>query len=169
MLEPGPIPVFGQRLEGEHYIVRPSAYAIIADGRGHVATVITPLGLFLPGGGIEAGETPGEAVVREAREEAGLLIRPLREVARAIQFSYSKTERCHFEKRIVFLRAVLLGTTVASETDHELVWQPPAAAAKQMWHESHGWVLQEIDAIGSAPTTGGESDGESDRPGGSFL
>jgi 8-oxo-dGTP diphosphatase len=136
-----PIPVFGQRLAGEDYIVRPSAYAIVEDGKGNVATVITPLGLFLPGGGIEAGETPGEAVVREAREECGLLVRADREVAQAVQFSYSKTERCHFEKRIVFLRAILFGTTAAVEADHELVWQPAATAAARMWHESHGWVL----------------------------
>jgi 8-oxo-dGTP diphosphatase len=137
-----PIPVFGQRLAGEDYFVRPSAYAIVEDGKGNVATVITPLGLFLPGGGIEAGETPGEAVAREAREECGLLVRADREIAQAVQFSYSKTERCHFEKRIVFLHATLFGTTAAVEPDHELVWQPAATAASRMWHESHGWVLE---------------------------
>ena len=141
---PEPIPVFGQRLAGETYVVRPSAYAIIENEKGDIATVITPLGFFLPGGGIEAGETPGEAVVREAREECGLLVRPEGEIARAVQFSYSKTERCYFEKRIVFLRAILEGTTAAVEEDHELVWQRPETAAAQMWHESHGWVLGEV-------------------------
>jgi 8-oxo-dGTP diphosphatase len=136
-----PVPVFGQRLAGETYVVRPSAYALIENEKGEVATVLTPLGPFLPGGGIEAGETPEEAVIREAREECGLLVRADGEIARAIQFSYSKTERCYFEKRIVFLRAILEGTTVALEEDHELVWLPPKTAADRMWHESHAWVL----------------------------
>jgi len=138
---PEPIPIFGERLAGETYVVRPSAYAVIQNEKGDIATVLTPLGPFLPGGGIEAGETPEEAVVREAREECGLLVRADGEIARAIQFSYSKTERCYFEKRIVFLRAVLEGTTVALEEDHELVWLPAETAAERMWHESHGWVL----------------------------
>jgi 8-oxo-dGTP diphosphatase len=142
-----PVPVFGERLQGETYVVRPSAYAIIENEEGEVATVLTPLGPFLPGGGIEAGETPEEAVVREAREEAGLLVRPSGEVARAIQFSYSKTERCYFEKRIVFLRAILEGTTAALEDDHELVWLTPETAAERMWHESHAWVLGEYQEI----------------------
>jgi 8-oxo-dGTP diphosphatase len=137
-----PLPTFGARVAGEVYVVRPSAYAVIPNEKGDVATVLTPLGPFLPGGGIEAGETPEEAVVREAREECGLLVRTDGEIARAIQFSYSKTERCYFEKRIVFLRAIVEGTTAALEEDHELVWLPPATAAARMWHESHGWVLR---------------------------
>ena len=136
--------IFGERLAGEEYVVRPSAYAVIQNERGEVAVVLTPLGPFLPGGGIEAGETPEETVVREAREEAGLLVRPDGEIARAIQFSYSKTERCYFEKRIVFLRAVLEGMLPAHEEDHELVWLPRETAAGRMWHESHGWVLREF-------------------------
>jgi 8-oxo-dGTP diphosphatase len=138
-----PVPVFGERVAGERYVVRPSAYAVIENEQGDVATVLTPLGPFLPGGGIEAGESPEEAVVREAREECGLLVRADGEIARAIQFSYSKTERCYFEKRIVFLRAILEGTTAALEADHELVWLPPETAAARMWHESHAWVLKE--------------------------
>jgi 8-oxo-dGTP diphosphatase len=38
----------------------------------------------LPGGGIEAGETPEEAVVREVREETGL-------AARVVRFLYEET------------------------------------------------------------------------------
>jgi len=143
---PATVPVFGERVAGERYVVRPSAYAVIENEKGDVATVLTPLGPFLPGGGIEAGETPDEAVVREAHEECGLLVRADGEIARAIQFSYSKTEHCYFEKRIVFLRALLEGTTAALEADHELVWLPPATAAERMWHESHAWALKRASA-----------------------
>jgi len=114
---------------------------VLENGEGEIATVLTPLGLYLPGGGIEAGETPEEAIVREAREEAGLLIRPAGEIARVTQFSYSPTEGCYFEKPIVFLRGEIEGQTTPSEPDHELLWQPLATAARGMAPESHGWVL----------------------------
>lgn len=121
--------------------MRPSAYAILEDGQGNVATVLTPFGTLLPGGGIEAGETPEQAIVREAREECGLVIKPGREIARAVQLIYSRSEGVYFEKPTVFLHAVLEGETTATEDDHELVWLPRDAAAARMYHESHGWVL----------------------------
>jgi 8-oxo-dGTP diphosphatase len=139
----GAIPVFGERLAGERYTVRPSAYCIIENDRGEIAAALTPSGLILPGGGIEAGETPEETVVREAREECGLVVRAAGEIARAIQFIYSQSERTYYEKPTVFLRAIREGETKAVEEDHELVWLAVEAAAPRMYHESHGWVLRE--------------------------
>lgn len=49
---------------------------IATDGRGHVCLVrhtYTP-GWHLPGGGVERGETCVDAAIKEAREEAGLII-----------------------------------------------------------------------------------------------
>ena len=57
--------------------VRPSARALIIRG-GRIAMVHSLLYRYykFPGGGIEAGETPEEAVMRETAEEAGLQIIP---------------------------------------------------------------------------------------------
>jgi len=137
------VPVFGERLPGVTYVVRPSAYCIIENRQGEIAAALTPSGLILPGGGIEAGETPEETIVRESREECGLVVRPAGEVARATQFIYSPSERTYYEKPSVFLRALLEGETAAVEEDHELLWLRPEAAAPRMYHESHGWVLGE--------------------------
>jgi 8-oxo-dGTP diphosphatase len=137
-----PLPVFGERVPDESYVVRPSAYGIVENEKGEIATVLTPNGTTLPGGGIEAGETPEEAVVREVQEECGLIVRPGAFLARAVQFIYSRSERTYYEKRSVFLCAHVLGTTVATEgADHELIWLPRQVAVARLYHESHAWVL----------------------------
>jgi len=150
---PSSPPVFGDREPGSAYVVRPSAYALIRDRRGRaggegggdsVALVRTPQGVYLPGGGIEAGETAAEAIVREAVEECGLAVR-VREDAwsAAVQFCYSIPEEEHFEKRCVFFEAEVVGEPGgATEPDHELVWEPLDSDFSTLAHESHAWALR---------------------------
>lgn len=49
--------VFGEKLNGVNYIERAGVYGIAIDNEGKVATIKTLTGYFLPGGGIESGET----------------------------------------------------------------------------------------------------------------
>src|SRR2546422_7519107 len=83
---------FGSQPKSAACVIRPSAYGLIENEHGQLAVVRTSQGAFLPGGGIEAGETPSKAIVREAFEECGLVIRaegrPDIWTARAIQFVY---------------------------------------------------------------------------------
>ena len=135
-------PVFGVPADGGQNVVRPSAYALIEDERGRLAIVRTAEGVFLPGGGIEAGETPALAVKREAFEECGLVVRARGWTARAVQFAYSAREKTHFEKRSTFLEAVVEAAAPSgTEPDHELVWVSPETAPQLLSHESHGWAV----------------------------
>lgn len=129
------------------YVVRPSAYALLRDEVGQIAVVRTPKGLFLPGGGIDPGETAREAIQRETIEECGLPVRLRQWTTRAIEFVYSPEERTHFEKRSTFIDAVVdpvfEGALVpASEPDHELVWMSRAAAIESLSHASHRWAVE---------------------------
>jgi 8-oxo-dGTP diphosphatase len=136
------VPTFGSSPAGVRSIVRPSAYAIIGGYGGTVAIVRTPQGLFLPGGGIEAGESPHESIVREVREECGLIVRVGEWSAHAVDFIYSLTEREHFEKRCTFHEAHVLSTPGgAIELDHELLWMAPAGAIAGLGHPSHRWAV----------------------------
>jgi 8-oxo-dGTP diphosphatase len=137
------VPVFGERVAGARYTLRPGAYAVIGNELGQVAVVRTSVGTFLPGGGIEPGETPEEAVVREAKEECALLIRQGPWLTHALQFVYSLKEKQYFEKQSTFFEATVesaLSTVV--EDDHEMVWLSPADACRELSHESHGWAVE---------------------------
>lgn len=67
---------------GNELILYPAAGAVIpdADGRILLQEKTFEEGWFLPGGAIELGEHPEEALVREVAEETGLIVRPSRVV-----------------------------------------------------------------------------------------
>src|SRR5262245_54582080 len=71
---PAMIPEFGRPATGAAYVLRPGGYAVIFGGDGGVAAVSMPLGLALPGGGQNPGESPEEAAAREVEEECGLRV-----------------------------------------------------------------------------------------------
>ena len=57
--------------------VRPSARAIIVKGNRIVMVRSQKYDYYkFPGGGLEAGETPVSALIREVREEAGMVVIP---------------------------------------------------------------------------------------------
>ena len=138
------IPVFGSPPVDAPAVVRPSAYGIVIDAAVNVAVVRTPQGLFLPGGGIEPGETSRAAVVREVLEECGLAVRVGSWTVRAVDFVYSPTEQTHFEKRSTFVDAHASGPRIApQEPDHVLEWIPPRTAAASLAHPSHRWAVEQ--------------------------
>ncbi len=67
-----------RRRVGHELILYPAAGAVIPDAEGRILLqekTFEP-GWFLPGGAIEPGEHPEEALVREVAEETGLIVRP---------------------------------------------------------------------------------------------
>ena len=142
----GKVMVFGVR-PNEACVIRPSAYGLVEDDRGRLAVVRTSQGTFLPGGGIEAGETAEKAIKREALEECGLVIRLGTWTARAIQFVYAESERTHFQKRSTFIQGFVDAAgdgfnSVGFESDHELLWVNPEAAIQMLSHQSHCWAVE---------------------------
>jgi 8-oxo-dGTP diphosphatase len=133
---------FGSPTDGLPLAVRPSAYGLFVNGSGDVAIVSAPDGIFLPGGGVDEGETPEEALRREAREECGWEVTVGTCVARAVQYAVSNDGRTCNEKRSYFFEAAIadrLGPPL--EPGHETMWVAPVRAKQLLKHESHARIV----------------------------
>lgn len=138
---------FGERVPGAEYALRPSAYALIANPIGQIAVVRTAQGVFLPGGGIETGESPEQAVEREVLEECGFGIRLCSRLPSAVQLVYSPSELACFEKPSTFFMAVVDGRRAEPLANgHEVVWLASDDAKALLSHESHRWVLRYMES-----------------------
>src|SRR4051812_14843169 len=116
------IPQFGAETPGASYALRPGGYAVILSGDDTVAVVSTPLGLALPGGGQDPGESAEDAAVREAEEECGLRITLGRHIGVADELVFAAEEGQHYRKRCAFFLAKTSGRSGVGEPDHELGW-----------------------------------------------
>lgn len=141
-MDPGP--AFGDLDPTLERRRRPCAYAIVLDGRGRVLLMETPRGYYLPGGGIDEGETEHEALRREVLEEMGHEIQVGEEVGRAVQH-IRIGDRTILSKEGAYFRATL-GAKVAEavEEDHEPVWLPLVTACREVVHRAQGWALERV-------------------------
>lgn len=114
--------VFGNRGSGISYVGRDAVYGIcLKDNR--IASVKVGSSYFLPGGGIEEGETPKEALIREFKEELGWCIHIRRYITTAREYFSSLSSECYYNSRARFyLVEYIKDSDNCSEKDHQLEW-----------------------------------------------
>lgn len=112
-----------------------------------IAVVETREGCFLPGGGLEPGESAEQALRREIAEEMAIAVEEPRELGRAVELVWVPAEGRCFRKEGVFFSA-RAGEILArvAEPDHEVSWLSPERAIEKLSHESQKWVVRKVTA-----------------------
>lgn len=134
---------FGVRDPSAIYIPRPSSYALIRRADGCFAFVEgQETKLYLPGGGVETGESPKAALLREIAEEIGWEAQLGAVVSRAKQYLFAPGEGHVVLASRYFTARLTAPRPTAGE--HALLWLHPAAAVPRLARESDIWVLSQI-------------------------
>ena len=140
------VPQFGERRPDKVYRDRPAAFGVLVrDGQVAVVRIVkpaVPAYFDLPGGGVDEGETPELAVVREFGEETGLKVAVREPLTLADQF-FIGSEGVPWNNRSSFYVLDLVGedASLQVEDDHTLVWLAPHEALAALRHDSQAWAL----------------------------
>jgi len=133
--------MFGVADRRARYTEREAAYAVILDADRRAAVFHGRQGMFLPGGGIEANESPAEALLRESLEECGRPLGIIREIGRAIQYCHG--EEGAFRAHHRFFEARFQGP-VSQQAEYPLSWVHIDEAYRWFRYESHVWAVRTL-------------------------
>lgn len=136
-----PIHTFGVRRLDKVYKRRPGAYGVAFDGPDQVLAVRTHRGLFLPGGGVDFGETHDMALLREFAEETGREVAWHGHLATVRQYATNKGGGS-LEKICAYFLVRLEGAASGQlEAGHEPVWLDLDGAGA-LTLESDRWAVR---------------------------
>ena len=130
---------FGAPEPGIDYTLRPAAYVVILDETRRVACVEEDSGLFLPGGGIEAGEDAEQAAHREVAEECARALEILGTLEPAVQF-FRTPERAYELHASFFLGR--FGSSLGRQAQHTLRWRP-SHPEPLFFHTCQRWAVEQ--------------------------
>lgn len=120
---------------GQRYTLRPGAYAILPRGPQLLLTYqAAPHDeIQLPGGGIDPGESPLQALHREVFEETGWRIATPRKLGAHRRFVYMPEYDMFAEKLChIYLAHPVRALGAPSEEGHKAVWMSAGAAIPEL-------------------------------------
>lgn len=136
---------FGTKLDGIDYIDRRGVYAVIENNDKQIAVIETSNGYFLPGGGIDSGETEVDALKREIIEEIGYQVSVLAEIGEAVEYIKASGDEKYYQIRSRFYKVQIdskIGEGI--EKDHRLVWLWQGDAFQLLMRQSQVWAVQSM-------------------------
>jgi 8-oxo-dGTP diphosphatase len=95
----------------------------------------------LPGGGVDPGEAPQDAVVREFGEETGLIVRVSDRLPVEMSQYFFDGDSRPFDNQCHLFALELIGENpqLKVEADHQLEWHDPINAMTMLRHEAHAY------------------------------
>ena len=125
-------------VNGTRYQHRPGAYAILPrDGRLLLTYQGDPhFQIQLPGGGVDPGESPVQALHREVFEETGWCIANPRKLGVFRRFVYMPEYGIHAEKLChIYLAHPVRAHGPAQEAGHIPLWMTPQDAVGELYND----------------------------------
>jgi 8-oxo-dGTP diphosphatase len=132
---------FGVHSPGASYATRRSVYAVVQRDNGEIAVVETGGGYYLPGGGLEAGETAEAALSRECLEECGTHIQIGAYLGDAEQYLDIPDEGLVRVVGSFFLGQFGEPNFQGYDPTHSLLWLPALEAAAHMKRPFESWAI----------------------------
>jgi 8-oxo-dGTP diphosphatase len=129
---------------GQRYRRRAGVYGVLLDGDAVLLThQAEPVPEFqLPGGGIDPGENPIEALHREVYEETGWHIGPVRHIGTFRRFTYMPEYDKWAEKVCtIFVARPTLRMGAPTEAGHSAIWAPSEMALDLVTNEGDRTML----------------------------
>ena len=132
-----PALTYTPRVGGYGLLERDGLLACVRIGYG-------PYEYDFPGGAVDPGETPEQAVVREFGEETGLLVEVGRPITH-LKHYFIHEDGTPYNNHAHFFEITLIGEKPESkcEADHELVWLSPLEVITHLKNEGYAWALVE--------------------------
>ena len=134
-------------LSGQRYKQRPGVYSVLVrDGKVLLTYQAEPVPEFqLPGGGIDPGESPIQALHREVLEETGWRVGLLRRLGAYRRFTFMPEYDLWAEKLCqVYVGRPTLRLGPPVEAGHEPLWVAPATAAEMLANPGDRMFLQRL-------------------------
>ena len=140
------IPRFGECVDPDvRYRLRPGAYAILPQGKRVLLTV--QIGeendVQLPGGGLDPGESPLQALHREVLEEIGWRIANPKRLGCFRRFVYMPEYGFWAEKLCqIYVARPVAQISDPVEADHETLWMEQVDAANRLGNAGDRFYLK---------------------------
>lgn len=133
--------VFGEKDETKTYVERKGAY-LIAMQDGKIAVVKTGKGYFLPGGGLEDGESHWECIERECLEETGCSTRIDTYIGCAEMYGFHERIGYFHPIQYYYAGQILERKKEPIERDHVLQWIDAFSAVQGLHMQGQRWGVE---------------------------
>ena len=130
------------------YVDREGAYIILIQDH-RVGIIQTSKGFFLPGGGLENGESHIACIERECIEEIGCIVSVKKKICSAETFSQHPTIGYFHPIQTYYVGEVISKVAEPVETDHEFIWVESDEIKEKMFVEMQNWALEQCIEYGT--------------------